>query len=976
MIDQSSSTGSLHYRIRSHGPVIETAGPVRPYKIQRTDHNSFSEIADGVIAMNRGLRRHPTTIITGDLPRFAMLRTRPDSVMDPDFIKLGDGRILLSVDGTSFWLDEAQDIRTAFLPHATEHRLSAPGKPEIGIVLTVTHAENRGLAATLQIQNNSAANTEAVVKILYGGLSRHGRTFTAAYFPIWESNRKAGETRITGDNGAAILTRAEFPEAVAVATWPAMPWKEESGRAVFETAIDLAPDATGEFDLIAVWAEDSRSAAAMIRKAVPHALKAEAAAYAGQLLKSASIRTPDATLDAGFACAVLEFDRVWYDPLWLEGGHWWCSPFANNYQISAAIALGQYGRARRTLEHLALAPGGGPGWGQDASRKPSRSIEALPYYIHEFWQYCEAVNDQLVPAILPALRRDVEELWKERDGNGDNLLQWRHGCNWFLYQADHLALPGSSASPTLMMAGMLDRLAILAARNGESTLAAQYVRTAADMRAKLTSRLWDSTDGAFYSHIDNQGLAHRARYYTELVFPVLYANVPVEYQKPGLDYLDRNLRLTVPSPVGGTLELLRVGELKPSIFGNDNCMPTQMAETARAYAEFGMAGEAHALLHSVALASTVFTESPGSVPERLGDDGKGEANYMFGPPIASFLLGVTEGLFGIRLEDGGRTLRAAPVLPAGWPEASISLPHCSMTVRSSKADDGQLRLAISIQQNCSRRIRLSPCLPPGRITSVTLGGRDAGYGVEKLDSATRVTVEMPPAESIEAVFCLHPESATARTIPPRMERKACPAPRILPCTTVEQIDISGLLNSKSINSTSRWAHGDPRCLKKLRSRGTVETEIGPFAVSIEETALALAEYGSCDGQTGEIRRSGYPAALTLRIRARSKALNLLFASEAGSRLTGSRVGAVTLAYESGETAEIPLIVGTNIDSLFSHYATETYSVPTGDEWDCANAWQIPCNPGQVLVDAVIRIDAADVSFALLGATINPCTEKS
>ena len=39
----------------------------------------------------------------------------------------------------------------------------------------------------------------------------------------------------------------------------------------------------------------------------------------------------------------------------------------------------------------------------------------------------------------------------------------------------------------------------------------------------------------------------------------------------------------------------------------------------------------------VARAATVFTEQPGSFPERMDAAGKGEYNYMFGNPSASYL---------------------------------------------------------------------------------------------------------------------------------------------------------------------------------------------------------------------------------------------------------------------------------------------------------------------------------------------------
>lgn len=977
-------TSQLHYRLSGDGAAIETAGCVAPRTVSRTDHNSFMNPASADIALNRGLRRHPTLVITGDLPRFALLRTRPEAKLDPSFIKLGDGRIRIAVDGgQSFWLDEAAEIHATFLPDATEQRLPLPGPAGLDCILTVAQAANWGLVARLRIHNRTAVKRAVVVEIVYGGLSVHGRTFSAGYFNPAQADQEAPLTRVQDQDGVVVMTREGFQETVATALFPRAPWSPKDGRATFRYAGEIAPGADAGCALVAAWAEEGTAALARVKAAEPETLLREAEAYAHVLLKTAAIRTPDAVLDAAFACAVLELDRVWCDPAWLEGGHWWSAPWCNDFQILAALNLGQYERVRRTLEYYDspevgpcpnLLADGHPQPGVAVEKWGGGRLDGLPYYARQFLDYLAATDDvELARRILPRLRTSLEQLWATCDADGDGLLHWKKGCNCFLYQADHLALPGNAASPSLMMAGVLDGLAVWAERLGEPATADGWRAKAVLVRENLVKKLWDEQDGAFYSHLDNQGIAHRARFYTDLVFPTLYSGLPERYGRSSLEYLDRRLRVNVPAPQpGAALALMRVGELKPNIFGNDNCMPAQMAEAARAYAALGRGADAYALLHGVALGSTLFTESPGSFPERLGHDGKGEPNYMFGNPIGSYLSGVVEGLFGLRLIEGGRTLQAAPALPADWPEAATELPYCHMTCRAHDEAGGVREVRLEVTHDHVRALRFAPWLPVKRVLSVTLNGAVAAWTLKPGVGVSAVCVDAPAATRHELVIRFEPEmpKATAVVISATAQDPVPPA-TVPPATGVlRHLDLTGLFNAGQITATSRWAGRAPRDFKDLRATGVVATGLGPFQVATGESCLVFAEYGACDGLTGQIQRSAHPAAIKVPVGAAVEALNLLYVTELASRLTGSQAGHLELRYATGEATVITLVVGVQLDTLFSHFATATVPVPTGVDWGNANAWRVPCDPARALVSAVIHIDAADVQFGLLAASVN------
>lgn len=75
-------------------------------------------------------------------------------------------------------------------------------------------------------------------------------------------------------------------------------------------------------------------------------------------------------------------------------------------------------------------------------------------------------------------------------------------------------------------------------------------------------------------------MKHTARYYTDYVFPVLYGKCGAEDSYSMMNRLKD--RLTYFSDEIGE-RLMRVGEFKPSMFGNDNVMPTQAAEAARVF---------------------------------------------------------------------------------------------------------------------------------------------------------------------------------------------------------------------------------------------------------------------------------------------------------------------------------------------------------------------------------------------------------
>jgi hypothetical protein len=137
--------------------------------------------------------------------------------------------------------------------------------------------------------------------------------------------------------------------------------------------------------------------------------------------------------------------------------------------------------------------------------------------------------------------------------------------------------------------------------------------------------------------------------------------------------------------------------------------------------------------------------------------------------------------------------------------------------------------------------------------------------------------------------------------------------------------------------------------------------------------LVLVEYGNSHPSTCRTEHSAFPSRVVIPVGLAGQALILLYASEVESRHTGAQVGTLRLVYASRAAQEIPLVCGKNLDSLFRHWAADTLPIPiTGEgflEQDTLNLYQLRCDPGDVLKNLVIELDAPDVQLGLLAASI-------
>src|ERR1035437_6521065 len=130
-------------------------------------------------------RRDPIFLVSGDLPRIAMLRNYRLPDLNPPFFKLGDLRIGLTLGGHRYWLDEIDHIQSQFYAWGTVHRVRLGVHPQVQATLTATLAGARGIAVELQLETSEPGSAPVQVELWYGGLAAGNSDLAAsAYLPL------------------------------------------------------------------------------------------------------------------------------------------------------------------------------------------------------------------------------------------------------------------------------------------------------------------------------------------------------------------------------------------------------------------------------------------------------------------------------------------------------------------------------------------------------------------------------------------------------------------------------------------------------------------------------------------------------------------------------------------------------------------------------------------------------------------------
>jgi len=859
---------------------------------------------------------------------------------------------------------------------------------------------------------------------VYGGLDIKGPQFIAPY--LLPDATEAQDNRITLSTDAAVLHAPDMPAPVHVIAWPDPAVSIGDGAATANRVRFQfpAPDAAA-IDLGLLASIPTDDGQGPLTPADADAIEAEARTHFDEILAACALSTPDALLDAAFDASLLNLEYVYQPPAWLEGIHEWPSYYCNNYQISAAVALGQADRARDALRFFGEAPGG-PCPVSYASGPPpdDPNREAgLPYYLlqlHRYW--LAAGDDATIDRLWAPAKAALEQMLARRDPDGDLLLNWHQGCNAFMYQADHLGQPGAAPSPTFMVAGNLEQMAAMAAHRGDNDLAASWRLRAAYMREEALRRLWRPAEGRFAA-IDPQSRVQQTNYYTDFVFPILYGGISREIAWILLRTLDETLW------EGDSL--MRSGNLKPPLFGNDMFGPVQMSEAAEAYFLCGRADRGWALLHGVARAATVYTDSPGAFPEFMTNSGWGQADYLFGNPAAAFAHAVVAGLFGWLPRPDPAPCRWTPVVPQDWQRAALRLPDAALSVEGPHADrrymvetpvprrlevrlplyghavsaltDGHgdpipfdiephpgggylraslpaaerhaLRLQSTDRNDLPRQVELDADAP----LSIPLPCRDAAVrdpqGALETFRITSGALDAIPAafEGTRTIFIEDPQAS--RVVPVDLVRR--PAPRTPPAPIRlegrrEPIDLTARFNADTIRGLNLWRFGDhhidlsgrTHLAKGSNHADTLAFDGFAFNVRPSGRNLLTLELGGVGAFDARTYLSQQPASVRIPVEGPAVGFDLLTACEIAARHTGMRIGALRIHYQDGYSHCEPLVYGRNIDGFLASFATEVNVLELAPTAHLA-AWTVPADASRVVEAIEIEVEALEAVVGIL-----------
>lgn len=906
-------------------------------------------------------RRDPMMLVSGDLPRLAMVRTFPEPSVAPRFHKLGDLRIRLASEERVAWLDEVGVVDARFYPWGTVHAVTDEDGTWPSVVVTSFLASSRGMC--VEVRLNGTWDKDLRVSLVYGGLDVTGPQMVPAYIKPRAEETDDDMVTLVGE-GACRFEDPATPSKVLARVDKAATEKLDGGRWVVSYEV---PASTGfSVRLMAMEAGAGESPSALEEW---DGLYAGARKYYDDLLAPYEVHTPDAHLDAAFRAGVVNMDYVYQAPAWLEGLHEWPSYFCNNYQISAAVALGDWDRAREALRFFGTLPlGPAPVTNSDGSPEHAHASaeSGLPYFIVQLYRYWRATGDMaLLDEVWGPTTANLEKMLENRDPDHNLLLNWMQGANAFLYQADHLGLPGDAASPTFMAIGNLEQIGAMAEARGEADRARSYRSRASHMRDEANRRLWREAAGCHVMTVDTQGRDAWAHYYTDFVFPVLYGGLDAVRSAATLDAMDAVL--------GTSNGYLRSGNLKPHLFGNDMIGGVQPCEAAEACGVAGRGDRVWELLHGVALAATTHTDSPGSFPEYLTDSGHGQADYGFGNPAGAYIQGVVGALFGLVRTAAPEPFLWRPAIPAAWPEARLRLPGVSVEVT------GEARArTYTIRFDEARRLR---CRLPlyGMAAASFTAENDAPvpFEIEPGPSGGFLWCDLAAAKEHRLSLMLEGTPQAERGRDPK--RAWVPVPRLGRSQALAlkgrkmAVDLEEHYNTSMIRGRNVWRFGeypiDLRGLVKAGAEGP-ELDVGGFTFRVRPSGenMAGVELGEMEGYAWRLIPSDLPFSLRFEVGRRVQGVEFLVASEGRARLTQMAVGGVTVHYEDGSEDETPLVYGGNVDCFIEPFATEVTTLKLGTTAHLT-AFAVATDTQSPVSWVEVRVTTPEFFLGILGANM-------
>jgi hypothetical protein len=944
-------------------------------------------------------RRSPLALFSGDLPWFALGTSPLSADMNPPWFKLGDLRFAVSAPGFNrTWLDAAigAKIVTTYHSLGTAHHCQPWARaPELWVNLTADLAES-GNGISLTCKSSPSVNVEA----WFGGMSvcpTDGYTFPD-FLPS-STAQEAGNTLSVGAQSVQLSANLTYATSGVTRTVVNVShWR------LFDTPVSgllVTQDAA-----MGVHRRATASWTGTMRMCVGGA---ERCTYAASepIVADFAISTPMPLIDSAFAAAISGLENT-YEPgkAWFEGLQGWKSYWCNNYQVDAAVHLGGkwLQRARNAIMFFAQRPGGlGSIYTASGSKADARPA-GLPYFLLSLHRYWRATGDDDLTNIMTRYGgcHVLDELLLGLDPDGDQLLGFWSGGNEFLYQSDHLNLPGAALSPTVFMAGVLQRLAQMLSNH---TLASRYRQRATHMADEVTKLLWLPAKRRFASLRDFQNYTQTERvlYYTDLAFPSLYAGslLPADMTYQTLLSVQSS-NLWMPADESCPYPRLRVGDMLPLLFGNSVPSVVAMAEMSEALLQGQLIDMGVSLLEGVSATATSRSNAPSNVMEYVSLDGRGSGDSQFGNPAGCLVLAIIRGLFGLSPGSGQNAtmaLRWSPAVPANWTATSLRLPSGISMQISGQASNRTYSLTVPASLQVLIRVPTYRSQVSSVVDSIT--GLPLPYRIDTHPGGSRVEIVTTVAQSLHVRVLLRHAGAKDLNKPKvssiRDAVKASPTTHadtyamasgahiVLPGER-KPVDIYRLLNTNWTRLMNFWNAGHfagfifdgdlmngpnnvvLRNFSMLQSRGySMDTSPTPwFLVSANESSnsicLSLGDYGEAEVATRGVQAVSIVLnrpdlrcreSVSFAMEQNVSALEFLWAAEPRPRLTGETIGTISLETEksgkdfAASRLEMPLVVGQNVDSMVQPYAPDLITRRVNVTWVNGGARQPDGTPGSL-----------------------------
>ena len=312
--------------------------------VAREPYRGRTELAPADTTFNWAVRRGDLLLVSGDYPRFALVTWRREATNAPAHLKMGDGRLELQTDRGVFRWEDASSVATTFHPTYTEHVVRWAQLPGIVGRLKVGLAGENGVLAAVSVDAEGEAHCSGSLRLSFGGISTHGRPFSAAYIPP-DAPDDPQTTATISEKGGGTLGCTHYPESVAVCFDGKPEIDAANGRFRAEWRVQL--NGGEHFEVNNSFQLSTAAEPGPVPGPTPSTTLAafiKTVHESEVLLAQTVATTPDANIGAGLDAAVLTLENCYDRSAWLEGVHWWNCYWANKLSNFGCHRVGPMGK--------------------------------------------------------------------------------------------------------------------------------------------------------------------------------------------------------------------------------------------------------------------------------------------------------------------------------------------------------------------------------------------------------------------------------------------------------------------------------------------------------------------------------------------------------------------------------------------------------------------------------------------------------